>query len=165
MTMRFVSPGRFIRSIVAAAMLLASPSVLLAANNLTLSVAGRQAALDAVTAKINVGGAGKISIYSGAQPTNPDTAISSQVLLVSCNFSATSFAATNSSGVATANAIASGNPVASGTAAWFRIYAGNGTTAVIDGTVGTAGADLNLGTTTISTGTAVTINSFTLTHP
>jgi hypothetical protein len=163
--MRLLNPGRLIRSLVAATMLLASPAMLYAGNNLVLSIAARQAALDGVTAKINVGGPGNFSIYSGAQPTSPDTAITSQVLLVSCGFSATSFGATNSSGVATANAITSGNPVASGTAAWYRIYAGNGTTAVIDGTVGTTGCDLNLGSTTISVGTPVSITSATLTHP
>jgi hypothetical protein len=163
--MTWFRPGRPLRTLGLALALLATPSVVLAANNLVISTAARQAALDAVTAKINVGGAGSLAIYSGTQPASPDTAISTQTLLVSCAFSATSFGATNSSGVATANAIAQGSPVASGTAAWFRIYAGNGTTGVIDGTVGVSGADLNLGSTTISTGVPVSITSFTLTHP
>lgn len=134
------------------------------ANNLTVSIAGRQAALDAITAKINVGGAGNLSIYSGTQPATPDTGATG-TLLVSCALSTTSFGATNSSGVATANAITAGNPGNNGTAGYFRIYAGNGTTAVVDGTVGVSGADLNLGSTTISTGVPVSISSFTLTHP
>lgn len=134
------------------------------ANNLTVSVAARQAALDAVTAKINVGGAGNVSIYSGSQPATPD-ATATGTLLVSLALSSTSFGATNSSGVATANAITNGNPVASGTAGYFRVYAGNGTTAVVDGTVGTSVTDLVLGSTTISTGVPVSISSFTLTHP
>lgn len=158
------NPGRLARSLVAALVLLATPSILVAANNLTLSIAARQAALDSITAKINVGGAGNLSIYSGTQPATPDTGATG-TLLVSCVLSTTSFGATNSSGVATANAITNGNPAASGTAGYFRIYAGNGTTAVIDGTVGVTGADLNLGSTTISTGVPVSISSFTLTHP
>lgn len=162
MTLR--PPRPILRSFVALAMTFATPSLLVAANNLTLSIAARQAALDAVTAKINLGGAGNLSIYSGSQPATPDTTATG-TLLVTCVLSSTSFGATNSSGVATANAITNGNPVANGTAGYFRIFAGNGTTAVLDGTVGTSGADLNLGSTTITTGVPVSITSFTLSHP
>lgn len=135
------------------------------ANNVQTSIAARRAAVDARTALINVGGAGSLSIYSGTQPASPDAALSGNTLLVSCALSATAFGAANSSGVATANAITAGNPVANGTASFYRIFAGNGTTAVIDGTVGTSGSDLNLGSTTISIGVPVTINSLTLTQP
>jgi hypothetical protein len=129
-----------------------------------LSIAARQAALDAVTARINAGGAGTINFYSGAMPASPDAAITSQVLLVTLAYSATAYGPTNSSGVATANAIAAGNPVASGTAAWARVLSGAGTP-VIDRNVGTSAADINLGSTTIATGVPVSLTSDTLTHP
>jgi len=51
-----------------------------------------------------------------------------------------------------------------GTAAHFRIYASNGTTAHMQGTVGTSGADLNLSSVSFTAGQSVTITSFTLTE-
>lgn len=133
------------------------------ATNPQISVAARDAALAAIAALIDAGGAGTLRIYSGAQPADPGVAVSGQVLLASCTLSATSFAAP-ANGVAAANAIAPANPVASGTAGWFRIVSGGGV-AVIDGTVGTSGADLNLGSTAIATGVPVSITGLTLSHP
>jgi septum formation inhibitor-activating ATPase MinD len=66
--------------------------------------------------------------------------------------------------VATANAITSGTAIAAGTATWARRKSGAGT-AVIDASVGTANADIILGTTTISVGLVVPLTSDTLTHP
>ena len=133
------------------------------ANNLTLSNAGKSAAMDAVTALLNAGGAGTINIYTGSQPAGPDTAITSQTLLATLTFSSTSFAA-SSSGVATANTITSGTAGATGTAAWARMESG-GSTAVMDCTIGTSGADINFPTTTINSGDTVSISALTLTHP
>lgn len=104
-----------------------------------------------------------INLYSGTQPTNPDTAITSQVLLATLTCSATF--GTESGGIETLNAITAGTGTASagaGTAAtWFRITTSGGT-AHIDGTVGTTGCDLNLtGTTTIATGQQVSVSSWT----
>ncbi len=132
-------------------------------NNLLISVAARNAAMDAVTALINVGGAGTIEIYDGIQPAGPGTALGTQVKLVTLTFSVTSFGAT-ANGVATANAITSGTAIANGTASWARIKSG-GATSVIDASVGTSAADIVLGTTSITTGLVVPISSFTLTHP
>jgi hypothetical protein len=52
---------------------------------------------------------------------------------------------------------------ATGTAAHFRVYASNGTTAHIQGTVGTAAADMIVDNTSFAVGQSFTINSFTLT--
>ena len=51
---------------------------------------------------------------------------------------------------------------ATGTATWFRIVT-SGNTCVVDGTVGTSGANLNLATTSISSGATVSITSLTIT--
>ncbi len=133
------------------------------ANNLIISTAARNAAMDAVTALINVGGAGTIEIYDGSQPATPGTAVTTQNKLVTLTFSATSFAA-SSAGTATANAITNGTAIASGTPAWARIKSGGGT-AVIDCTVGTSGTDIVLASGTIGSGSTVSLTSFTLTHP
>lgn len=52
---------------------------------------------------------------------------------------------------------------ASGTAAHFRIYASDGTTCHLQGTVGQGSGDLSLDNVTIVAEQQVTINSFTLT--
>lgn len=130
-------------------------------NNPFLSDAGANAAINAITALLN---SGSVKIYNGTQPTDANTAITNQVLLVSCSFGATAFAPA-AGGVATANAITSGTAVASGTGTWFRCYESNGTTGVYDGSVGTSGCDLNITSTTISSGGTVGISSFVLTLP
>lgn len=133
------------------------------ANNILISTAARNAAMDAVTLLLNAGGAGTIKIYDGTQPAGPGTAITTQVLLVTLTYSADAYGDA-SAGVATAAAITSGTAVATGTASWMR-HASGGATAVFDGTVGTSGTDLILGTAAINSGNVVAISSFTMTHP
>ena len=53
---------------------------------------------------------------------------------------------------------------ASGTAAAARIRDSNGNDVITGLTVGTSGSDINLDSTSISSGQTVTINSATLTH-
>jgi hypothetical protein len=48
-----------------------------------------------------------------------------------------------------------------GTATWFRVVTSGGTF-VMDGDVGTSGSDLNLNSTSINAGVAVSISSFTI---
>jgi hypothetical protein len=72
---------------------------------------------------------------------------------------------TESGGVITmAGAPKSGVAGASGTAAVARIKDGGNTTKVNNLTVGTAGNDVNLNSTTISSGQTVTLTAGTITH-
>lgn len=128
-----------------------------------------KAAVDAGCALAN---AGKLRVYSGAQPTDANTAIGAQVLLGEFTMNATAFAASvasgtapNRSAIATANAIADITAVATNTAAWFRLLKSDGTTILFDGTVGTSGCDLNLTDITITTGETMSVTSFTVTNP
>ena len=119
------------------------------------------AAADAVCPLLNNG---YLRIYSGTQPATADTAISTQTLLAELRFGSTAFGA-SSNGVATANAITSDTSADNtGTAAWFRALKSDGTTAVLDGSVGTSSADLVLNSVSISAGAAVSITSFTYTE-
>ena len=133
------------------------------ANNTVISTAARNAAMAAVTALIDAGGAGTIEIYDGTQPAGPGTAISTQNKLVTLTHAATSYA-TPSVGVATANAITSGSCAIAGTATWARHRSGGGT-AVIDRTVGTSASDINLILIAMTVGQGVGLPSDTLTHP
>jgi hypothetical protein len=129
------------------------------ANNVTRSTACKNAMLDAQSALL---AGGSLNLYTGAQPAGPGVAITSQVLVVTLQFSSPAFAAA-SAGVAVANAIASGTAVAAGTVTWFRCLSASGV-AVTDGTVGTSGCDATIPDTAIALGATVPCSAFTLTH-
>lgn len=132
------------------------------ASNLKYSAAvktSQQASLST-----SAGASAVLTLYSSPQPASPDTAVTSQVALSTHTCAATF--GTASAGVLTVGAIANGTGTAgagAGTAStWYRLTTSGGT-ALIDGSVGTSGADLNLtGTTSIATGQTVSISSWTL---
>lgn len=108
---------------------------------------------------------GKLRIYDGTQAATASTAISGQVKLAELVMNATAFPGA-SAGVLTANAITSDtSAAATGTASWFRLLKSDGTTVLLDGSVGTSGADLNLNSVSITSGGTVACTSFTITHP
>lgn len=102
----------------------------------------------------------KITLYAGTQPTDANTPISTQTKLVELTV-AGSFG-TDSSGTITLSTVTSGLATASGTATFFRIFKSDGTTVVMDGSVGTASADMILNTTAIVVGQTVAISSGTI---
>jgi hypothetical protein len=138
-------------------------------NNPFFSDAAAAAEVAAVGALCNTG---TIKVYTGTQPADANTAITSQTLLGTFSFPATAFGTPSSSGTApsrvtsaNAGSISDITAVASGTAAWFRTFKSDGTTAVFDGSVGTSGCDLNLTDVSITSGEAMSISSFALSAP
>lgn len=130
----------------------------------SITTAAQNAAADAVTALVNVGGTGSLRLYSGTAPADANTALSGNTLLANLAMSATAFGSA-SSGVATANTItADSSADNTGTATFFRVLAGNGTTVVIQGSVGTSSADLVLVTTSIVATQPVSVSSLTYTQ-
>jgi hypothetical protein len=123
-------------------------------------VAGlRNARADAITTF--AGNSGKLRIYSGTRPATGGTATT---LLAELTCNAT-FAPSASGGVLTLNAITQDSSAdATGTATWARLLKSDGTTIVLDCSVGTSGADINLNTTSIVTGAAVSVSSAVLTE-
>lgn len=101
-----------------------------------------------------------IKLYNGTQPANANTAISTQTLLVTLTISG-SFG-TDSNGTLTLGSVTNGTAVASGNADFFRIFKSDGTTVVMDGSVGTSGADMNLNTTSVNSGQVVSITAGTI---
>ncbi len=101
-----------------------------------------------------------INIYQGTAPANANTAITTQTLLVSCVL-AGAFG-TDTDGTLTLGTVNNGTAVAGGTANFFRIFKSDGTTVVMDGSIGTSGADLNLDTTTINITQTVNISGGTI---
>jgi len=127
------------------------------------SEAVRNAAVDARAAMCNNG---YKRIYDGVRPASPDTAITTQNLIVTLRYSATAYGAAVA-GVATANAIASGVAIysPSATATWCRNFASDGTTVLFDEDVSTSGSDINLANTLIVYNSTVNIDSSTLSEP
>jgi hypothetical protein len=125
------------------------------------SIVARNAELDALAPLAN---SGYIRIYTGAIPATPETAVSG-TLLAELQFNATAFGAA-AAGVITANAITQDSSADNtGVAGTYRALKSDGTTALWDGTVSTSGADLNLNSTSINAGVAVSVPSLTVTLP
>lgn len=127
---------------------------------LQYSTAARNGRGDAIATA--VGNAGLLRIYTGAAPADCVTAASGTKL--SEHTLASPFAPATSGGVQSPTLPANVNALASGTAGYWRVYKSDGTTCVIQGSVGTSGADLNLNTLTIASGGPVQINSWVFTE-
>jgi hypothetical protein len=140
------------------------------AANPMVSMLSARAALDALLAKLNVGGtAGHIKIFTGAMPATCETA-DSGTNLATLTLSTTAFPASTDPGstglaTATANAITSDtNAANTGTAGYFRAYDSAGV-CIVQGTVGTSAADMILNTTSIVAAATVAITSWVVTLP
>ncbi len=122
----------------------------------------RNAQLDALETAI--GTAAVLKIRTGAAPANVATADSGTVL-ATMTLPSDWLAAASSGSKAKSGTWSDASADATGTAAHFRIYASDGTTAHIQGTVTATGGggDLTLDNTSIASGQAVTISSFTIT--
>jgi len=132
------------------------------ANDLRLSNATASGEADLLSDYCD---SGYLRIYDGTRPATADTAVGAQVLLAELRFN------NPASGPATAGVLAF-SPITSdtsanesGTASWFRALRSDGTTVVMDGTVGTSGCDCNLTSTSITAGMTVEVTAMTHTVP
>lgn len=116
-------------------------------------------ATDIATAIDAGAGAGLLRIYDGVRPSTGGTATT---LLAELTLSDPCGSVT--SGVLTFSAITQDSSAnATGTATWFRIVTSAGAF-VLDGSVGTSGADLNLISTSVTTGQPVQVASLVFTE-
>lgn len=135
--------------------------------NIRPALALRNALADAVNAALNAGsGPATIEIYSGTIPTNADTAVGAQVLLavLTCTDPA---APSASASVLTFSAITGDSSAnATGTATWARVKDSTGATVFDCSVTATGGGGvITLNTTSIVSGSPVSITSGTLTVP
>lgn len=130
--------------------------------NTQASTTARNDALNGLASDFNNG---YLRIYSGSQPANADAATTG-TKLAELRFGATAFGGA-ASGVLTANAITQdSNAPNTGTAGYFRIFKSDGTTVLMDGSIGTSSSfNLNISTTSIVAGNVVQCSSFTITLP
>lgn len=124
------------------------------------SVAVRNARLDAIESTI--GTSAILKIRTGAAPANVAAADSGTVL-ATLNLPSDYMAAAASGAKAKSGTWEDLSADATGTAAHFRLYASDGTTAHMQGTVGTSGTDMTVDNTSFAAGQPFTITGFTLT--
>lgn len=139
------------------------------ANNLYVTNAVAQSMLTAVKTAIDAGTAAVIEIYTGTQPTDADTAVGAQTKLATLTMNATAFGSVSdaSPGAIMTAATITGDSSAdnTGTAAWFRMLTQSGGTTIMDGSVGTSGADMNFNTVSFTSGSQIDITAMTVTQP
>lgn len=122
------------------------------------NVALRNAQLNAITTFAGPGA--KLRIYNGARPA---TGGASTTLLAEFTLGSP-FAPAAAAGTLSPMLPADTSGTVAGTATWFRIVKADGVTHVLDGSAGTAGADMTLSTTAITQGGAVGISGWTVTR-
>jgi hypothetical protein len=134
-----------------------------------INTAARNAALDAIVALIT--GPGVLRIYSGSQPATPATSPSG-TLLAEFTLSAPAFAAASGGSAALdVSPALTDTGITNGTAGYFRFLtateAGGTGLGVVDGSVTATGGggDLELNSTSISTGVDVEVTGGSFTMP
>ena len=127
-----------------------------------LSTTVRNARLDAIETAI--GASAVLKIRTGAAPANCGTADSGTVL-ATLSLPSDWMAAASSGSKAKSGTREDASADNAGTAAHFRVYASDGTTCHLQGTVTATGGggDMTLDNVSIGAGQAVTITGFTLT--
>lgn len=131
------------------------------ANNPHFLLALRNTILNSVTTSL--GTSALFNIYAGVQPADASAATTAaNAVVAALTFPTTNAFGAAAAGVMTNNTITSDSSAAGGTAAWFSFTRNTGTR-IVDGSVGTSGADLNLNSVTVTTGATVAVSAFTIT--
>lgn len=130
--------------------------------SLQLSAAVRNARLDSLESAI--GTAAVLKIFTGSVPANCAAADSGTVL-ATMTLPSDWMAAAASGSKAKSGTWQDASADATGTAAHFRIYASDGTTCHLQGTITptSGGGDMELDNVSIATGQSVTVTTFSLT--
>lgn len=128
---------------------------------LQYSTTVRNAQLDALETTIGVSAV--LKIRTGSAPANVAAADSGTVL-ATLNLPSDWMAAASSGSKAKSGTWQDSSADGTGTAAHFRIYASDGTTAHLQGTVTATGGggDMTLDNTSIASGQVVTVSSFSI---
>ena len=125
-----------------------------------LSTAVRNARIDAI--ETTIGTSAVLKIRTGAAPADVATADSGTVL-ATLSLPSDWLAAASSGSKAKSGTWQDTSADATGIAAHFRIYASDGTTAHLQGTVGTSGTDMIVDNTSFAATQSFTISAFSLT--
>ena len=126
---------------------------------ISFTTALRNTLLD--TIESTAGTAAKLRIYSGSAPADANAAVTG-TLLVEMTLPSDWLAAA-SGGTKVLAGSWSVAATTTGTAGYFRLLNNAANTTYMQGNVGTSGSDLNLSSTSITSGDTVSITGFTLT--
>ncbi len=131
---------------------------------LQLSVTVRNARLD--TIESTIGASAVMKIFSGAPPANV-AAANSGTVLATLSLPADWMAAASAGAKAISGSWTDASADGTGTAGHFRVYASDGTTCHMQGTVTATGGggDMEVNNTSFATGQSFTVTSFTLNEP
>lgn len=126
-------------------------------------------AIAACAAQVSLPDGGSLKVYNGSRPATPDTAVTTQTVLVDFTLPADAFGnpVDGSLGAtATANAITPVQAAANGTATWFRMFDSSGNP-LWDGDVSdTSGSgDAKISSTNVVAGIDVSVVSLTFLQP
>jgi hypothetical protein len=123
------------------------------------SVDSRNIQVMALTALLD---GGYLRVYGAPRPPVPEDAVTSQVLFAELRFATPAFEAPTD-GSATANEFPGAVSIlAGGFPAWFRAFAADGTTAVLDGDIG---EDLILDQPVLAQGGTFSVTSLVYSRP
>lgn len=131
------------------------------AKDTQLSNAAVNAEADALARLLDTG---YLRIYNGSKPATADTALGAQTLLAELRFAATSAPAAVAGVLTFSGLTADSDADATGTASWARCLKSDGTSAVMDVTVGDAGdapVNVQLNSKAIQQHAQVSVSSFT----
>lgn len=129
------------------------------ALNPHLKLTLRNTMLDALSTAI--GASGLLRFYDGAQPATADTALGAQVKLAELALSATAFAAAGAGSVVVNTVTDDLAADATGTCTWATFTTAAGVR-VLDVSVSTAGADINVNSTAFQVGAKVSVSAYHL---
>jgi hypothetical protein len=127
---------------------------------LQYSAAVAAAKLD--TIESTIGTAAVLKIHSGSIPANVAAARTGTVL-ATLTLPSDWMAAASANTKAKSGTWTDASADASGTAGYFTIFASDGTTAHIQGTVGTSATDMIVDSVSFTAGQSFTVNTFTIT--
>ena len=116
-----------------------------------------------LTQIVNDAPSGYLIVYSGTPPADVASSLAGTTALVALPLSAT--IGTVSGGVMTFNAITQTNAAASGTGSFWRIANAAKNTYYVQGTAGTAGANINFTSVDFVSGSPVVVSSLSFTAP
>lgn len=130
-----------------------------------ISTPARNQIATAVAALVDAGAAaGKVRVYTGAQPARPSVAATG-TLLVTFTLNDPAFAAAATGAVLLdVDPAITATAVATGTAGWFRLLDSDDN-AIMDGEVGVVSAQMILNTTSIAVGELIQLVSASISAP
>lgn len=107
--------------------------------SITLSMYAANCQLDAVADLLDDG---FLRVYAGERPSSPDVPVKSQTMLAEMRFGTPAFKPADNGVLRAAQMKNDPSAASSGKPTWYRAFARDGKSAIIDGSVGTQDADM-----------------------